>query len=121
MSFTLTNRDTTVLTLTAVSALPDGVSYACDLSSISDGYFGKCRFTNVNGKSGVGRANFHLERLKRNAATGKLERVAVDITVALDNGSAYLQDDVDDLITWATSYFNSESNSANFVTGLPRT
>lgn len=85
----------------------------------ADNIEAKARFTNVRGSTGRSRSNLNLLRKMRDGQ-GKVWNLQVDITIALDNGSPYVIDDIDDLLTWATSYFDSEFVSGDFALGLSK-
>lgn len=119
MSFTLTNRDAATKTLSLAQLGPDGPIYAVGGNTPSDNIEAKARFTNVRGSTGRSRSNLNLRRQMRDAA-GKVWVLQVDITAAMDNGSPFTIDDVDDLITWASSYFDSETTSGDFALGLAK-
>lgn len=120
MSVTLTNRDTNEIIFTATSMDGGGPIYVANLSTIADQYKMRVRHSGVGSAQGASRANLRLERAKRNTTTGLIEKLSVDITVSLDNSSGFAVDDVDDLITWAASYFSSESESGAFILGNAR-
>lgn len=119
MSFNLTNRDTAVKTLTMAQLAPEGPIYAVGGNTPSDNIAARARFTNVRGSTGRSRSNLNLLRKTRDTA-GKVWNLQVDITVSVDNGSPFVIDDIDDLITWATSYFDSEATSGDFALGLAK-
>lgn len=119
MSFNLTNRDTAVKTLTMAQLSPEGPIYAVGGNTPGDNISARARFTNVRGSAGRSRSNLNVLRQMRDAS-GKVWNLQVDITIAMDNGSPFTIDDCDDLVTWATSYFDAEATTGDFVLGLAR-
>ncbi len=118
MSFTLTNRDTTVRTMAVNAINAGGVSYFAAENGTSEKIIGLVRHSGslVAGK-GTARSNFHLERWKFDTNLSAWVAQKVDITVATDARSTWSADEVDDLLTWAFNYFDSEATSGAFVEG----
>ncbi len=119
MSITLTNRDTATAILTAVSSSPEGPVYAVSGNTPTDNKMWMARFTNVRGTSGKSRSNLHAERRLRDA-NGKVWVLTVDTTISFENGSPFTVDDIDDLLTWNNSYFDSEATTGDFALGLAK-
>lgn len=119
MSITLTNRDAAAITLTAVKTDASGVTFAVAGATPSDNKEWQARFTNARGSSGKARSNLHGVRKLRDA-NGKVWTLSVDTTVAFENGSPFTIDDIDDMLTWNNSYFDSEATTGDFALGNPK-
>lgn len=118
MSVTLTDRDLNTLELSLGGADAKGVIYGVSGGVPNDYKVGYARHTMPTGVASVMRHNLRLER----RVAGSLGRrtISVDITIAVPNDIAATADQVDDLLTSAFSYFDSEGTVADFLNGVSR-
>lgn len=119
MSVTLTDRDTGTITLIQAASAAGEVQYSVPGGSLSDYRSAKARHSGLGAVSKNSRHNFRLERLKINA-NGALKTASVDITISVPNDGTFAADDVDDLVTAASSYFAAEADTGNFIIGVSR-
>lgn len=116
MSFTLTNRDTAVLTMAPAGLQKDGVLFqALENSSTVRSQF-IIRHT-AGSPTGTGRHNVRLERRKFDATSKKWYLQTCDVTYSQENSIDWSADEADDLITATTNYFDSEATSGAFANG----
>lgn len=117
MSVTLTDRDSGTLVLTQAGSSAGAVTFAVAGGSLSDSFAAMVRHSGngVVGKNS--RHNIRLERSKINAG-GVLKTMSVDITLSVPNDGTFDASAVDNLITAAASYFDSEATTANFTIGV---
>lgn len=119
MSVTLTDRDTSTYVFNQSGASPDGVLYAMVGNTMASQRDMRARFTNPRGSTGTTRANLHSE-MRVVDANGKVWPLKVDTTISVPVGSPFTADQIDDVLTSHNSYFATESNTLDFVQGLPR-
>lgn len=117
MSVTLTDRDTTTYVLTASVVDAQGVTYSVAGGSLADFRQALARHSGMGVGKKNSRHNFRLERTKLNSLL-ESKKLSVDITISVPNDGTYTQDDVDDLVTAAFSYFDSEATTGNFTVGV---
>jgi len=120
MSVTLTDRDTGTLTLTQASASAEGITYSVSGGSLSDYRSAQARHSGMENVGKNSRHNFQLKRLKINAG-GVQKALQVDLTISVSNDGTFSADDIDDAVTAAASYFDSEATTGNFAIGVSKT
>lgn len=119
MSVTLTDRDSGTIVLTQAASAPGEIGYSVSGGTLSDYKSAKARHSGMGATAKNSRHNFRLERSKINVA-GAQKTVSVDVTISVPNDGTFGADDVDDLVTAASSYFAAESDTGNFIIGVSR-
>lgn len=119
MSISLTGRNAVAESFNPAAFLKDGVMAVSASSTPSDARQLMQRFTNPGSPTGKTRANVQLLR-KKVLPDGALGVIQVDVTVSLTNARGFTADDVDEVITKASSYFDSEATTGSFIAGAPR-
>lgn len=119
MSISLTGRNAVAESFNPAAFLKDGVVAVSATSLPSDSRQLLQRFTNPGTPTGKTRANVQLLR-KKVLADGALATIQVDVTVSQSNAYGFTADDVDEMITKASSFFDSEATTGSFVAGAPR-
>jgi len=119
MSISLTGRNAVAESFNPAAFLKDGVLAVSASSTPSDSRQLMQRFTNPGAPTGKTRANVQLLR-KKVLADGTLGVIQADVTVSQSNAHGFTADDVDEIVTKALSFFDSEGTTGSFIAGAPR-
>lgn len=120
MSVTLTGRDTDTLVFNMGSLTSDGAKYDSTGSSATVIHELLVRNSGTLTGPGKRRSNLQLKLRKFDATLGKWFVQTLDVTLTQDSAYTWSDDDADDIITRAMSYFDSEATSGAFSRGAKK-